>query len=208
LPALDDDDLRRGRPTAHVKFGEDLAILSADILHTQAFSIVTHQLPKHYPAERVIGVLKLMTEAFGLEGVIGGEIIDVKNGATNLAELREMHRLKTGELIRCACLVPAYLENCSESDRHHIDQFASHLGVLFQIVDDLLDHTGSAEELGKTPGKDQIQNKLTYVSLLGLEGAKSEARAERGLALEYLKALKKDTGILEEFVDYIFSRTN
>jgi farnesyl diphosphate synthase len=178
LPAMDDDSLRRGRPTVHVAFDEASAILAGDALQTLAFDVLT-QAP--LDASIRIELLATLARASGAAGMCGGQALDlaVTGGEQSLDQLKRMHALKTGALIRASVRMGAL---CASADTRLVatlDEFASALGLAFQIRDDLLDVEGSAAELGKTPGKDAEQGKPTYPALLGLEGARS-ALMEQG----------------------------
>jgi geranylgeranyl diphosphate synthase type II len=197
LPALDDDDLRRGRPSSHVRFGEDVAILAGDALLAEAF-----RLALRYPAP---DVAREVAEA--TLGMIGGQYLDVTvDGDLDPDGLRELHALKTGRLLRAGVTTATAVAGLSESERAPWRRFGDELGVLFQIVDDILDSTGTAEELGKTPGKDEAAGKVTYVSLHGLERARELADEARSRVGERLDALPADTTVLAELVATIRDR--
>jgi geranylgeranyl diphosphate synthase type II len=197
LPALDDDDLRRGQPSAHVRFGEGVAILAGDALLAEAF-----RLALSYDTPEVARELAQATL-----GMIGGQYLDVTtDGQLDGGDLARLHGLKTGKLL-CACV------NCAtavaalpEHERARWRRFGEDLGLLFQIVDDVLDATGTAEELGKTPGKDEAAGKPTYVSLHGLERARELADETRARVHERLRALPVDTTTLAELVATIRER--
>ncbi len=197
LPAMDDDDLRRGRPTCHVAFGEDVAILAGDALLAEAL-----RLALRYPEPDVARELTNATL-----GMIGGQYLDVTtNGALDEQALRELHELKTGRLLEASVVMATAVARLPPAERAPWSAFGKELGLLFQIVDDILDATGTAEELGKTPGKDEASGKVTYVSLHGLERARTladEARARVGACLEELPA---DTAALAELVSAIRER--
>ncbi|HET9545386.1 MAG TPA: polyprenyl synthetase family protein, partial [Gaiellaceae bacterium] len=197
LPALDDDDLRRGRPSAHVRFGEDVAILAGDALLTEAF-----RLALAYPAPDVARVL-----ADATLGMIGGQYLDVTtNGGLDADGLAELHALKTGRLIRASVLAAAAVAGLGEAERERWAALGAELGLLFQIVDDLLDATATTEELGKTAGKDEAAGKVTYVSLHGLERARALADETRARVEERLAALPVDTTVLAELAGSIRDR--
>jgi geranylgeranyl diphosphate synthase, type II len=197
LPALDDDDLRRGRPSAHVRFGEGVAILTGDALLTEAF-----RLALVYPTPEVGRIL-----AGATLGMIGGQYVDVTtDGALNGGALVELHRLKTGRLLAASVETALAIAAVREEERGPWRTFAAELGLLFQIVDDILDATGTAEELGKTPGKDETAGKVTYVSLYGLDHARELADEVRGRVSEELAALPADTSVLAEVVAAIRTR--
>ncbi len=185
LPAMDDDDLRRGRPTSHVKFGEDVAILAGDGLFAEAINLFLSEQTAE-PAN-LVAALRCLAAATGVGGMVGGQYIDVAASVEDADALRKLHGLKTGRLIAASVLVPLHLAGVSDEDAEPYRAFADELGVLFQIVDDILDVTGSDAELGKPQGSDERHGKLTYVSLFGLEEA-------RGLAAE---SHRKARGALE-----------
>ena len=197
LPALDDDDLRRGQPSAHMQFGEDVAILAGDALLAEAF-----RLALRYPSPDVAREL-----ADATLGMIGGQYLDVTtDGELDPEGLRRLHALKTGRLLRASVTTATAVAALSEPEREEWRAFGDELGVLFQIVDDILDATGTAEELGKTPGKDEAAGKVTYVSLHGLERARELADEARGRVQERLEGLPADTSVLAELVATIRDR--
>jgi geranylgeranyl diphosphate synthase type II len=197
LPALDDDDLRRGQPSSHVRFGEGVAILAGDALLAEAF-----RLALRYPSPDVARDLAEATL-----GMIGGQYLDVTtDGGLDTDGLRGLHALKTGRLLRAGVLTATAVAGLSDAERAPWRAFGDELGVLFQIVDDILDATGTAEQLGKTPGKDEAAGKVTYVSLHGLEHAREMADEARALVNERLEGLPVDTSVLAELVETIHDR--
>jgi geranylgeranyl diphosphate synthase, type II len=203
LPAMDDDELRRGAPTSHVKFGEDVAILAGDGLFAEAIRIFCAQ-----PGEpaRVLAALGELTAATGVGGMVGGQYVDVTGDAADAGWLRALHELKTGRLIAAAVGVVLTLEGRAEPETIPYRRFAGELGVLFQIVDDILDVTGSDEQLGKPHGSDERHGKLTYVSLFGLEQARELAAESHAKATAALAEAGGETGDLKGIADYIFTR--
>jgi len=197
LPALDDDALRRGQPSAHVRFGEDVAILAGDALLAEAF-----RLALSYPGPQVGRVLAAATL-----GMIGGQYLDVTtDGRVDPDGLAALHSLKTGRLLQASVLAATAVAGLSEAEREPWAEFGRELGLLFQIVDDILDATGTAEELGKTPGKDEAAGKVTYVSLHGLGHARELADEARARVTARLDALRADTSVLAELVATIRDR--
>lgn len=197
LPALDDDDLRRGQPSAHVRFGEGVAILAGDALLTEAFRLVLS-----YPTPDAARELASATV-----GMIGGQYVDVTtNGGLDGQELAHLHELKTGRLIRACVTCATAVAALPEDERALWAEFGEEVGLLFQIVDDILDATGTAAELGKTPGKDEAAGKVTYVSLHGLDRARELADAARVRVNERLAGLPADTTVLAELVATIRDR--
>ncbi len=197
LPALDDDDLRRGRPSAHVRFGEDVAILAGDALLAEAF-----RLALAYPSPEVARVLAAATL-----GMIGGQYLDVTtDGELDAAGLAELHALKTGRLIRASVVAAAAVAGLDEAEREPWAALGADIGLLFQIVDDVLDATATTEELGKTAGKDAAAGKVTYVSLHGLERAQELADEVERRVVARLEAVPADTTVLRELVGTIRTR--
>jgi geranylgeranyl diphosphate synthase, type II len=203
LPAMDDDELRRGLPTAHVKFGEDVAILAGDGLFAEAIRLFCEQ-----PGEpaRVLAALLELAGATGVDGMVGGQYVDVAAGARDAEALRALHGLKTGRLIAAGVGVVLTLEGLSEPETIPYRRFAGELGVLFQIVDDILDVTGSDEQLGKPHGSDERHGKLTYVSLFGLERARELAAESHAKVTAALAEAGGESGDLRGIADYIFTR--
>ncbi len=203
LPAMDDDELRRGRPTSHVRFGEDVAILAGDGLFAEAIRLFCEQ-----PGEpaRVLAALTELAGATGVDGMVGGQYVDVAAEAGDAEALRALHGLKTGRLIAAGVGVVLILEGTSEPETIPYRRFAEELGVLFQIVDDILDVTGSDEQLGKPRGSDERHGKLTYVSLFGLERARELAAESHAKATGALAEAEGETGDLRGVADYIFTR--
>jgi geranylgeranyl diphosphate synthase, type II len=197
LPALDDDDLRRGQPSSHVRFGEGVAILAGDALLTEAFRLVLGYASPEPARELAAATL----------GMIGGQYVDVTiNGDLDADGLVHLHELKTGRLLRASVTCAVAVAGLLPEERAPWAAFGEELGLLFQIVDDILDATGTAAELGKTPGKDEAAGKVTYVSLHGLEGARELADSARTRVNERLAELPADTTVLAELVETIRDR--
>jgi len=203
LPAMDDDELRRGLPTSHVKFGEDVAILAGDGLFAEAMRLFCEQ-----PGDlaRVLAALGELAAATGVDGMVGGQYVDVVEATADAEGLRALHALKTGRLIAASVGVILLLEGLPESARMPYRRFADELGVLFQIVDDILDVTESDERLGKPHGSDERHGKLTYVSLFGLERARELAAESHAKAMAALAEASGETDDLRRVADYIFTR--
>ena len=203
LPAIDDDTLRRGRPTCHVAFGEDIAILAGDGLFAEAFHLLlTRQAG---PEKAVLAVCTEVARATGVHGMVGGQYMDVAAQASGDDDLRVLHALKTGRLIEAAVVSAAVLTG--EDDASPYRAFAAQVGLLFQIVDDILDETGDQEQLGKSVGKDREQDKVTYVSRFGMDGAVGLADEARDRALSLLAALPGDTADLAAITAYVRDRS-
>lgn len=204
LPCMDDDVLRRGKPTCHVAFGEAMALLAGDALQAQAFAaLVATRIPD---AGRACA---LLADAAGAPGMAGGQAIDLLHVGKpmTLPDLTSMHRMKTGALIRASILLGAMCGRALEGDEEtSLDKFARAAGLAFQVVDDVLDVEGSAASLGKTAGKDAAQNKPTYVALLGLEEAKRHAQALRDEACAALVPFGARARRLLELADWITQR--
>ena len=197
LPALDDDDLRRGQPSAHVKFGEAVAILSGDALLTEAFSLILRHSTTEPARELALATL----------GMIGGQYVDITtDGELDGPGLADLHRLKTGKLLAACVGCALAVAEVPEREQRPWREFAAEVGLLFQIVDDILDATGTAEELGKTPGKDAAAGKVTYVSLYGLEQARRLADDSRARVQGALDSIDADTAVLSELVATIRER--
>jgi geranylgeranyl diphosphate synthase type II len=209
LPAMDDDALRRGRPTCHVAFGEDVAILAGDGLYAEAFKhLLTEQQGR---SESVLRAAAELAFATGVSGMVGGQYLDVAASAPTGGEgLRHLHELKTGRLIRASVDCVLLLDGTQEpATISHFKQFASELGVLFQIVDDILDVTGSQEALGKASGSDERLGKRTYVTEFGLDGARKLANESHGRASEALQsAAPHAPAPLHQITDFIAYRSH
>jgi farnesyl diphosphate synthase len=207
MPCMDDDVLRRGRPTCHVEYDEPTALLVGDSLQSLAFDILgrnTQAAP-----ERQLEMVRVLARASGSCGMAGGQAIDLASVGKPLTqpELELMHALKTGALIRAAVLLGALCgEAMAESERDTLDRFAKRAGLLFQVVDDILDCTASTATLGKTAGKDAAADKPTYVSLLGLEGAQRFAGELEAEALRYLQPFGARSQRLTELAAFIARR--
>src|SRR5262245_194853 len=209
LPAMDDDNLRRGRPTCHVRFDEATAILAGDALQTLAFHTISHDEDLD-PSSRVQLIKELSSASGTPYGMVGGQALDIEGEARAVSakELEEIHRLKTGALIIAAARSGAIIAGATEEELAAITQYAAQLGLLFQITDDLLDVTATAEDLGKTPGKDARSLKATYPGLYGLEEAKEAAERAHLGACEALLKVNRSTDTLEKIADFILNRTN
>ena len=177
MPCMDDDALRRGKPTVHVRYDEATALLVGDALQSQAFMVLT-ELP--LAPDRSVAMLRLLAQASGADGMCGGQAIDLASVGVNLAlsDLEHMHRLKTGALLRAAVLMGASCgKMLSVNETQALESYVRAIGLAFQVIDDVLDATADSSTLGKTAGKDAADNKPTYVSILGL--AASQALAEK-----------------------------
>ena len=208
LPAMDDDDLRRGRPTNHRVYGEDVAILAGDGLYAEAFRLLlTRQAGEPAGLLRTVAVLAMAT---GVNGMVGGQYLDVAGRAAGGPEgLRHLHELKTGRLIGASVVCVLLLVGADETATVAYRRFAGELGVLFQIVDDILDVTGTDADLGKPHGSDERQGRRTYVSEYGLGGARELAAASYHQACHRLDEAAGGTATeLRQITDFIFTRTS
>jgi geranylgeranyl diphosphate synthase type II len=211
LPAMDDDDLRRGMPTNHVKFGEDVAILAGDAMLSEAFAHVARMTPKSVPAERTLEVVRRLGDAVGPVGLAAGQVLDLecegKHSAT-LEELQWIHLHKTAVLLEVSVVAGAILAGATEEEIQACSTFARDIGLAFQVADDILDVTATSEELGKTAGKDEDTDKTTYVKLLGLDGARAEAERLKEEAISSLERFGAKAAPLRAITEYIVKRTN
>jgi len=206
LPAMDDDDLRRGRPTCHIKFGEDVAILAGDGLYAEAFRLLLRD--QHGDPALVLAAAAELAAATGVDGMVGGQYVDVAIGASNPEELRALHELKTGRLIAASVGCVLLLAGMDEAATIAYRRYAAELGVLFQIVDDILDVTGTDAALGKTHGSDERLGKRTYVSEFGLDGARELAGdCHRTARASLAAAAPGGATELEQITDFILTRT-
>jgi geranylgeranyl diphosphate synthase type II len=214
LPAMDDDELRRGEPTCHVKFGEDVAILAGDGLYAEAFRHLLTQ--QRSPADRVLRAAAELAAATGVNGMVGGQYADVSpETPSGSAALRRLHELKTGRLISASVLCVLLLTGIEDGpETAPFRRFAAELGVLFQIIDDILDVTGTDDALGKPRGSDERHGKRTYVSQFGIDRARELAADSHRMASEALaevSAARGDgqaTAELEGIADFIYTRSS
>ena len=220
LPAMDDDTLRRGRPTSHVVFGEGLAILAGDALLTQAFALLTRRPPQAPPGfeARQLRAASRVAEAAGAAGMVGGQALDLGAAGTSprggpdrpadpAGALREVHERKTGALINAAAAIGAILAGGGETAVRGVDAYAAHLGLAFQIVDDILDVEGSTARLGKTAGKDAAAGKPTYPSVHGLDRSRARAADAVAAARDALSSAGLG-GRLGDIAEWVLTRTS
>jgi geranylgeranyl diphosphate synthase type II len=208
LPSMDDDDLRRGRPTCHIKFGEATAILAGDALQALAFNTIAED--KHLQPEIKVQLISELSRAAGTPyGMVAGQALDIDAEARQVldVEVEEIHRLKTAALIICAVRCGAIIAGANEKELEAITNYATNLGLLFQITDDLLDVTATEQELGKTPGKDARSAKATYPALYGLEEARVAATKAHGDAVAALKTIDQPTDSLRQIADFTLNRS-
>ncbi len=207
LPCMDNDDLRRGRPTVHKAFDEASALLVGDALQTMAFQLIAQSALND--AQKVQVITSLST-AGGMAGMAGGQAIDLASVGKQLKqnELEQMHRLKTGALLRTAVQIGAIAINLNEQEKKSLDVFASALGLAFQVVDDVLDASSDSQTLGKTAGKDAAANKPTFVSLMGLGGARDFADKLHQEALDSLSIWGDNADLLRAIASKVVNREN
>lgn len=206
LPAMDNDDLRRGQPTCHIAFGEATAILVGDALQSLAFEILasTHFVD----CKRQLQLIQLLAQQAGAKGMVGGQQLDMlaEGKAIDITELERLHQLKTGALIRASIQLGALAAGCTTSELNLLDRFATNLGLAFQIQDDILDIESNVELLGKQSGADVAHKKATYPALTNLASAKQKVIALHKSANNLLKQLNKNTTFLTGLSDFIIKR--
>jgi geranylgeranyl diphosphate synthase type II len=218
LPAMDDDTLRRGQPTLHVAYGEGIAILAGDGLHAEAFTLLAREPQGDQPelVARKLRVVRIIGEAAGPVGMVGGQAIDLQAAGQvpgrveelDANGLRGMHARKTGALIRAAAMCGAIMAGADEDVLSAIDRYATDLGLAFQIVDDILDVEGAPELLGKTTGKDAADRKPTYPSLFGLDRSRALAREHVDRARQTLADAQLTAGWLAAIAEWVVTRRN
>ncbi|MEK7831671.1 MAG: polyprenyl synthetase family protein [Acidobacteriota bacterium] len=207
LPAMDNDDLRRGMPTCHVKFGEALAILAGDALLTQAFVTLADYKTSH-PERKAQVISEIAHAATTTNALIGGQVLDIQFEGKPVTgpQLEEIHRGKTGAIIRCSVRLGAIIGGASEAELNALTVYGEKAGLAFQVADDLLDETATSEELGKTPGKDAASQKATYTALYGIDGARAMADRLCDEAIAAVHNLERDTETLEAIARFIVER--
>ncbi|MDL2316529.1 polyprenyl synthetase family protein [Desulfovibrio sp. OttesenSCG-928-A18] len=212
LPAMDNDDLRRGKPSNHKRFDEATAILAGDGLLTDAFTLMGRSCELGLEAGRVLRAMLLVASAAGAAGMVGGQFLDMQytgSSDVGLEELAAMQAMKTGALLKAACLSGGLLAGADEAALAALERYGSAIGAAFQITDDILDETGSEEELGKPVGRDAERNKNTYPSLLGLEASRRLAREKRDAAILALAPYNcSAASLLKGLAAYIVNRVS
>lgn len=208
LPCMDNDDMRRGMPSCHKKFGEDIALLAGDALLTLAFKVIS--TCKNSKPDNILKCVNILSDFAGVDGMVGGQVIDLQSEEKRVDDktLLQMCTLKTARLIQAACLMGCVISNASEEEQKAAFDFGYNLGVAFQIVDDILDVTSTTEELGKPIGSDSQNNKSTFVSTLGLETARKLANEYTEKAIESLKPFGESANLLKDFTIDILDRRN
>jgi farnesyl diphosphate synthase len=207
LPAMDDDDLRRGQPSCHKKFDEATAILAGDALQTRAFEVLA-EADTHADAEARCELVLALAAASGMHGMVGGQMIDMQAEGKTLTgpEITRLQALKTGRLIQFSAEAGAILGRAPQAQRHFIAAYGRDLGGAFQIYDDVLDETASAEELGKTIGKDLAQGKATMISILGLDRARTQAERLAEQAAGHLESFGEKADLLRALAGFTVTR--
>lgn len=208
LPAMDNDDLRRGKPTNHVVFGEAKAILAGDALLNYAFETALNTIAEKGCEEKYVKAAGIIAAASGVKGMVGGQVIDIEseNCSMDLNGLLEMHRRKTGALIEASCLIGCIISGNTER-MDLVGEYSRNLGIAFQIVDDILDYEGDSSILGKSTGKDAAEGKSTFVSILGIEKSKDMANKYSKKAYDIAKSLDA-SDFLGELTLYLLNRKN
>jgi len=210
LPAMDDDELRRGHPTCHIQFDEAIAILAGDALQTLAFEILCDCPLSDELAVKRVELMKIVCHAAGYNGMCGGQAMDLAATGKSISQqqLQELHAKKTGALLSaCVEMSIALSTNVTLQEQQHLMDFAKTIGLAFQVQDDILDVIGDSEVLGKPQGSDQAQNKSTYPAMLGLEQAQDYLNELHKQALQALRALPYNTQMLVSFTDFVIHRT-
>ena len=210
LPAMDDDALRRGRPTCHVVYGEAMAILAGDALQALAFEILAHDPHAGADAARTLQMLRVLGRACGAEGMAGGQALDLSavGRKLTLAELEHMHACKTGALIRTSVQLGALAAGADAPALTMLDRYATAVGLAFQVRDDILDVEGESAVIGKTAGKDAAADKPTFPSIIGLEASRARLAELTATALEAIAAFGPRADLLEELALYAANRTH
>jgi len=208
LPSMDNADYRRGKLANHKVFGEAIAILAGDALLTMAFELLSQ--PLSIPAERQLRVIREVASAAGYKGMVGGQVLDTFNNIeiNTIADIEEIHSLKTGALLTAAARLGAILGGGTEKEIEKVTRYAADIGLAFQIRDDILDVIGDSAILGKPNGSDQKLNKKTYPYLLGLEGANTKLRETIESAKEAIQSFGPKAAFLELLADYVAERQN
>lgn len=208
LPCMDNDDFRRGKPTNHKVFGDAIAVLAGDALLTYSFQLIADIPDDIASPQTKIQLVSLLAKSSGSEGMVGGQVLDIEGEKKKLTleELQKVHIHKTGKLLQYSVLAGAILANASQEDLKALEQFSYHLGLAFQIQDDILDVEGEEEKIGKPVGSDEENGKNTYPSLLSLEGAKKALHSEIHLAKECLEKCSLNPKRLLEIADLVGTR--
>ena len=209
LPAMDNDKLRRGKPTCHIEFDEATAILAGDGLLTLAFEVLSEE-STHGNSKIRNELIFELAKSIGARGMVGGQMLDLvgENEKFGVSEIARLQRMKTGALINFSCQAGAILGRASENQRHMLNAFAHDLGLAFQIIDDLLDVEGTVEETGKLVNKDENAGKATFVSLLGVARAREQANILSNQAIKHLEIFEEKGNLLKQLVQFVVQRRN
>jgi geranylgeranyl diphosphate synthase type II len=208
LPGIDNSDLRRGRPSCHKAFNEATALLAGDALCVLAFEVILKYTDKKVEAKMLLAALREISQASGLNGVVAGEVLDIKyeRSKVDLSELKRMYALKTGALIKAAVRCGAILSKASKPQLKSLTSYADHLGLAFQIADDILDVVGNTKLTGKPAGLDKLRGKATYPRLIGVDKAKTAAQSEISAALNSIKGFGGEADPLRAIADFVVKR--
>ena len=208
LPSMDDDDLRRGKPTNHKVFGEAMAILAGDGLLTYSFQVLAQMPEGDADPETKLALIQLLAQSAGAEGMVGGQVADIEGEGKQLSleELEYIHLHKTGKLLVCSVMSAAKIAKANDQQAEHFESFAKHLGMAFQIRDDILDVEGDQELIGKPLGSDTENSKSTYPSLLTMAGAKEAMRKHYEAAKYHLNRTNLEIDLLAEITDLVVAR--
>lgn len=212
MPAMDDDNLRRGRPTVHVAYDEGTALLAGDALQAFAIEILSnHESLSSLKPQTQLKLVSTLSRASGSQGMAGGQGIDIESIGKHLSlsELKIMHEKKTGALICASAMMGAISSETTDNERiNNLKQFAQHLGLLFQITDDILDETSTDQALGKTAGKDKADDKPTYITLLGLDASRKQAMTHHQHAQDYLEKMSGNIEFLSQLNQFVLTRAS
>ncbi len=211
LPCMDNDDMRRGKPSNHIAFSEDTALLAGDALQSLAFEVMlSPESMSRVPANRVAEAAYTLAKLSGADGMVGGQVIDLAYEDKNASEeiINQIHLLKTGALIKAACLMGVIIADADENKRRAAEEYAECVGLAFQLVDDVLDVTSSTEELGKPVNSDTQNNKSTYVTLYGVQECMRRAKLLTERAVKALDIFEGDTTFLRDFAVSLVNRKN
>lgn len=200
LPCMDNDDLRRGKPSNHVVYGEDIALLAGDALQALAYSAMLSDRSIELNGVNAAKAAQILANASGVNGMVGGQVIDLETEgkSPSVETITEMYSKKTGQLIKAPCVMGCVLANASEEEISEAEKYADKIGLAFQIVDDILDIVSDEKTLGKPIGSDAENNKVNYVTLLGIEKSKAKVAELTREAILHLKLFRYDTGFLEQ----------
>ncbi len=204
LPCMDDDDLRRNKPTNHIVYGEDIALLAGDALLNYAYELML----ENFKSSNYLNAMKVIANSAGHKGMISGQIGDIYPGTKILEDILYIYYNKTSALITASILAGAYIGNASEEDIKKLREFGNNLGLIFQIKDDILDITSSEEELGKTVNSDEKNNKTTYLTLRGVEESNKLIEKLTKESIDLIRSISDETDFLVDIINFLSSRSN